>query len=61
MTMRNDWRKAEASDLDTMKMIDGRLYKGIAIAITVDGDYETQVRWHLASWKELARYKRTVR
>lgn len=56
-----DWRKAEVSDLNTLKMIAGRLYKGIAIAVAVDGDYETQVRWHLASWKEVAQYKRTVR
>ena len=54
-----DWRKAELKDLNTFRVIEGRLYKGVAEAITVGrGEYETQVRWHLATWKEAARFNR---
>ena len=60
-TMRNDWRKAEVSDLNTLKMIDGKVYKGVAEAMLVDGEYETQVRWHRANWREVSRYMKAVR
>ena len=59
--MRNDWRKAEVSDLNTLKMIDGKVYKGVAEAMLVNGEYETQVRWHRANWREVSRYMKAVR
>ena len=60
-TMRNDWRKAEVSELNTLKMIDGKVYKGVAEAMLVNGEYETQVRWHRANWREVSRYMKAVR
>ena len=60
-TMRNDWRKAEVSDLNTLKLIDGNVYKGVAEAMLVNGEYETQVRWHRANWREVSRYMKAVR
>ena len=59
--MRNDWRKAEVSDLNTLKMIDGKVYKGVAEAMLVNGEYETQVRWHRANWREVSRYMKAAR
>ena len=60
-TMRNDWRTAEVSDLNTLKMIDGKVYKGVAEAMLVNGEYETQVRWHRANWREVSRYMKAAR
>ena len=60
-TMRNDWRKAKVSDLNTFKMIDGKVYKGVAEAMLINGGYETQVRWHRANWRDVSRYMKAVR
>ena len=60
-TMRNDWRKAEVSELNTLKMIDGKVYRGVAEAMLVNGEYETQVRWHRANWRDVSRYMKAVR
>ena len=60
-TMRNDWRKAEVSELNTLKMIDGKVYRGVAEAMLVNGEYETQVRWHRANWRDVSRYMQAVR
>ena len=60
-TMRNDWRKAEVSELNTLKMIDGKVYRGVAEAMLVNGEYETQVRWHRANWRDVSRYMTAVR
>ena len=60
-TMRNGWRKAEVSELNTLKMIDGKVYRGVAEAMLVNGEYETQVRWHRANWREVSRYMKAVR
>ena len=54
--MKVDWRKATVSDLNTLKLINGKVYKGVAEAISVNGDYETQVRWHQANWREVASF-----
>ena len=60
-TMRNDWRKAEVSELNTLKMIDGKVYRGVAEAMLVNGEYETQVRWHRANWRDVSRYMKAMR
>ena len=51
----------EASDLNTFKMIDGKVYKGVAEAMLINGGYETQVRWHRANWRDVSRYMKAVR
>ena len=59
--MRNDWRKAEVSDLNTLKMIEGKVYKGVAEAMLIDGEYETQVRWHRARRPGVKSHIRRIR
>ena len=50
---------AAVSDLGQTKLIDGTWYTATATAIKTGPDeYETQIRWYLAKWKDVARAKR---
>lgn len=51
--------QASAQDIGKTKLIDGTWYTATVTAIKTGNDeYETQVRWYLAKWKEVAKARR---